>query len=211
MFTGISPPLLIRFKPNSCEFPLKLVWTLSSTTSFSHLRTWETLRFQASGDAEIKTVPRHFARANQADRCITLVHCAQRLTPWLLDLRGCERKVECFSLFERYVTLPVGTWLIALEQSSRSQCGRLLRTLQSHYFVLREKKETFSVASLQLTVQLPCGNVFSSFILPLRACQRRSFHDVSTVGVGAERGVNNRQTNRWPQSLRSTKIRAWLP
>ena len=77
-------------------------------------------------------------------------------------------------MFERYVTLPVGTWLIALEQSSRSQCGRLLRTLQSHYFVLREKKETFSVASLQLTVQLPCGNVFSSFILPLRACQRRS-------------------------------------
>ena len=123
-------------------------------------------------------------------------------------MRGCERKVECFSLFERYVTLPVGTWLIALEQSSRSQCGRLLRTLQSHYFVLREKKETFSVASLQLTVQLPCGNVFSSFILPLRACQRRSFHDVSTVGVGAERGVNNRQTNRSPQSLRSTKIRA---
>ena len=38
------------------------------------------LRFQASGDAEIKTVPRHFARANQADRCITLLHCAQRLT-----------------------------------------------------------------------------------------------------------------------------------
>ena len=41
----------------------------------------DTLRFQASGDAEIKTVPRHFARANQADHCITLVHCAQRLTP----------------------------------------------------------------------------------------------------------------------------------
>ena len=39
------------------------------------------LRFQASSDAEIKTVPRHFARANQADRCITLLHCAQRLTP----------------------------------------------------------------------------------------------------------------------------------
>ena len=41
----------------------------------------ETLRFQPSGDAEIKTVPRHFARSNQADRCITLLHCAQRLTP----------------------------------------------------------------------------------------------------------------------------------
>ena len=81
-------------------------------------------------------------------------------------------------------------------------------TYISHYFVLREKKETFSVASLQLTVQLPCRNVFSSFILPLRACQKRSFHDVSTVGPGAERGVNNRQTNQSPQSLRSTKIRA---
>ena len=44
-------------------------------------RPWTALRFQASGEAEIKTVPRHFARANQADRCITLLHCAQRLTP----------------------------------------------------------------------------------------------------------------------------------
>ena len=41
---------------------------------------FDSLRFQASGDAEIKTVRRHFARANQADRCITLQHCAQILT-----------------------------------------------------------------------------------------------------------------------------------
>ena len=74
-----------------------------------------------------------------------------------------------------------------------------------------EKKQTFSVVSLQLTVQLPCLNVFSSFILPLRACQRRSFDDVSTVDAEAERGVNTRQPDRSPQSLRSTKIRAWLP
>ena len=173
----------------------------------------KTQRFQACTVKKSRPCRGTFARANQADRCMNLLHCAQRSTPWLLDTRGCERKVECFFLFERYVTLPVGTWLIALEQSSRSQCGRLLRTSQSHYFVLREKKETFSVVSLQLTVQFPCRNVFSSFILPLRAChsQKRSFHDVSTVGAGAERGVNNRQTNRSPQSLRSTKIRAWLP
>ena len=38
---------------------------------------------------------RHFARAYQADRCINLLHCVQRN----------DRKVECFSLFERYVTL----------------------------------------------------------------------------------------------------------
>ena len=77
-----------------------------------------------------------FARANQADRCMNLLHCAQRSTPGLLDTRGFDRNVECFSLFERYVTLPVGTRLIALQQSSRSQWGRLLRTSQSHYFVL---------------------------------------------------------------------------
>ena len=152
-----------------------------------------------------------FARANQADRRINLLHCAERSTPWLLDTRGCDRNVECFSLFERYVTLPVGTWSIALEQSFSSQCGRLLRTSHSHTFVLREKKQTFSVVSLQLTVQLPSLNVFSSFILPLRVCQKRSFDDVSTVGAGAEKGVNTRQADRSPQSLRSTQIRAWLP
>ena len=147
-----------------------------------------------------------------ADRCMNLLHCAERSMPWLLDMRGCDRDVECFSLLERYVTLPVGTWSIALEQSFCSQCGRLLRTSQSHYFVLRgEKKQTFSLSSLQLTVQLPCLNVFSSFILPLRACQKRSFDDVSTVGAGAERGVNTRQADRSPQGLRSTKICAWLP
>ena len=169
-----------------------------------------TRRFQACTVKKSRPCRGTFARANQADRCMNLLHCTQRSTPWLLDTRGCESKVECFSLFERYVTLPVGTWLIALEQSSRSQGRRLLRTSQSRYFVLHEKKETFSVVSLQLTVQLPCRNVFSSFILPLRACQKRSLHDVSTVGAGAERGVNNRQTNRSPQSLRSTKIRARL-
>ena len=41
----------------------------------------DSLRFQACADAEIKTVPRHFARANQADRCINLLHCAQRSMP----------------------------------------------------------------------------------------------------------------------------------
>ena len=72
------------------------------------------------------------------------------------------------------------------------------------------KEQTISLSSLQLTVQLPCLNVFSSFILPLRARQKRSFDDVSTVGAGAERGVNTWQANRSPQGLWSTKICAWL-
>ena len=55
-----------------------------------------------------------FARANQADRCMNFLHCAQRSTPWLLDKHGFDRNIECFSLFERYVKLPVCTWLIPL-------------------------------------------------------------------------------------------------
>ena len=38
--------------------------------------------------------------------------------------RGFDREVGCFSLFERYVTVPVVTSSIAREQSFRSQCGR---------------------------------------------------------------------------------------
>ena len=117
-----------------------------------------------------------FACANQADRCMILLHCAQRSTPWLLDTRGFDRNVECFSLFERYVTLPVGTWLIALEQSPRSQCGRLLRTSQSHYFILRgENKQTLSVVSLQLTVQLPCRKVLLLLHLTFKSMPKAKF------------------------------------
>ena len=54
--------------------------------------------------------------------------------PGLLDTGGCDRAVECYSLFERYVKLRVGTWSIALEQSFRSQCSRLLHSSQSHDF-----------------------------------------------------------------------------
>ena len=72
-----------------------------------------------------------------------LLHCAQRSTPLLLDTRGFDRNIECFSFFERYLTLPVGTWFIALEQSTRRQCGRLMRTSQSHYFVFRGKETNF--------------------------------------------------------------------
>ena len=147
-----------------------------------------------------------FARANQADRRMNLLHCAERSTPWLQDTGGCDRDVECFSLFDRYVTLPVGTWSIALEQTFRS-----LFTWLARYSVVRNITTSFfggnfSVVSLQLTVQFPFLNVFSSFILPLRACQKRAFNDVGAVGAGAERGVNTRQADRSPQGLRSTKI-----
>ena len=69
---------------------------------------------------------------------------------------------------------------------TRATFSQSVRTSAAYFAIslLRPsgKERKFSVASLQLTVQLPCGNVFSSFILPLRARQRRSFHDISTVG-----------------------------
>ena len=47
-----------------------------------------------------------FARADQADRHMILLHCMVRSMPSLLDTGGCDRDVECFTLFECYVTLP---------------------------------------------------------------------------------------------------------
>ena len=40
-----------------------------------------------------------------------------------------------------------------------------------------------------------------ALLIPLRACQKRSFDDVSTVGAGAEGGVNTRKADRSPQTL----------
>ena len=97
-------------------------------------------RFQACSVKKSRPCQGTFARASQADRCMNLLQCAQRSTPWLLDTRGCECKVECFSLFERYVTLPVGTWLIALEQSSRSHVCCVLRNLPTSSFGKRKKR-----------------------------------------------------------------------
>ena len=108
------------------------------------------LRFQACADAEIKTVPRHFARANQADRCINLLHCVQRSTP-SLDTRGCNRRVECFSLFERYVTLRHFR-SVHMAECTRSIFSQSVRPAAAYLAIslLRpsgEKKQTFSVVS----------------------------------------------------------------
>ena len=87
--------------------------------------------------------------------CMNLLHCAKRSTHWLLDTRGgITATLSFFSLFERYMTLPVGTWSSALDQSFRSQCGRLLRTSQSITTSFFGEKETnFFGSKLKLT----CG------------------------------------------------------
>ena len=168
----------------------------------------KTLRFQASGDAEIKTVPRHFARANQADRCITLLHCAQRLTPWLLDTRGCWRKVECFSLFERYVTLPVGTWLINLFAVTTTGCC-VPRNLTTSSF--GGKETNFFGSKFAIDSSTPLSKRLLLLYLIFKSMPKATFWRCQYCRVRSRRRCQNRQADRSPQSLRSTKIRAWLP
>ena len=170
-----------------------------------------TLRFQACADEEIKTVPRHF--------------CACYSSRSLHEFAALRAEID--ALIARYAWVWPQRWVLFFVWALRDTSGRYMvdctRAIFSQsvrpaaaYFAISllrhsgEKKQTFPVVSLQLTVQLPCLNVLSSFILPLRACQKRSF-DVSTVGAGAERGFNTRQADQSPQSLRSTKIGAWLP
>ena len=58
---------------------------------------------------------------------------------WVLDTGGANSDVEkAFHLFERCVTLLVGTWSVARKQSIRSVGGHV-RNLTTSYF---ERKET---------------------------------------------------------------------
>ena len=133
-----QPPVMYRVRSTSCENYWSL-WSLSWRRDLE-TKLIETQRFQACTVKKSRPCRGTFARANQADRCMNLLHCAQRSTPWLLDTRGCERKVECFSLFERYVTLPVG-WLHSsnLLAVSADVCC-VLRNLTTSSFGKRKKR-----------------------------------------------------------------------
>ena len=130
------------------------------------------------------------ALANHGDRCMNWLHCAQRSSPWFPDTRGLTGTLSAFLCLSARDTS--GRYIVDCTRAIFSQWVQPAAA----YFAISllspsgETKQTFSVVSLQLTVQLPCLNVFSSFILLLRACQKRSFDDVSTVGARAERGVN---------------------
>ena len=170
----------------------KAPWTNRTLVSLNHTSTFcprqrpslssaierDALRFQASGDAEIKTVPMHCVHANQADRCITLLHCAQRLTPWLLDTRGWDRK--SWVLFFVWAlrdtsTLPVGTWSRALDQSFRSHYNRLLRTSQSHYFVLRGKETNFFGSKFAIDSSTPLSKCLLLLYLTFKRMPKAKF------------------------------------
>ena len=132
-----------------------------------------------------------------------------------LDKRTDHRKALGLQRFERDCPgpRPDQRRFVVCSPRSWSELRELVGVWSSPYDAFAARTcafaaRTFSTVSLQLTVQLPCLKVFSSFILPLRACQKRSFDDVSIVASGAEGGVNTRQADRSPQSLRSTKIRA---
>ena len=78
-------------------------------------------------------------------------------------------------MFERHVTLPVGTWLIALEQSFRSQCRLLLRTSQSHDFVLRGKETKFFCSKSAIDSSVPFSERLLLLYLTFKSMPKASF------------------------------------
>ena len=108
-------------------------------------------------------------------------------------------KVECFSLFERYVKLrhfrSVHGRVHSINLFAVSTTGCCVsRNLTTSSF--GGKETNFFGSKFAIDRSTPLSKVFSSFILPSRACQKRSFDDVSTVAYGAEPGVKTRQADR---------------
>ena len=103
-----------------------------------------------------KPTPRRgtFARANQEDCCMVFLHFAQRSTPRLLDTRGFDRNVECF--FVSGLRDTSGRYMVDCTRAIFLQ-SVLLAAAHFPISPLRssgEKKQTFYIVSLQLTVQL---------------------------------------------------------
>ena len=174
----------------------------------------KTLRFQACADAEIKTVPRHFARANQADRCIDLLHCAQRSTPWMLDTRGCDRKVECFSLFQRYVTLrhlrSVHGRVHSINLFAVSATGCCVpRNLTTSSF--GEKETNFFSSKFAVDSSTPLSKGLLLLYLTFKSMPKAKFWRCQYCRGRSRRRCQHSTSGPITASLRSTNTRAWLP
>ena len=130
------------------------------------------------------------------------------------------------ALFERCVTLPVGTWSIARKKSFCCVGGHV-HNLTTSYFERKETKfvgnktaiyrrKISSVCLLFVKLALLC--VFSSFIRPItyaRASREHAFDASGGAKPGPQqrrqwKGANVRQKNPSSQTLRSPKIRERL-
>ena len=127
------------------------------------------------------------------------------------------------SLFERCVTLPVGTWSVARKQSFRFVGGHV-HNVTTSYFERKEIKFIGNKAAIYrwnrscvclLFVKLALLCVFSSFIRPIlytRASREHAFDASGSAKPEPQQrrqweSANVRQKNPSPQTLRSPKIR----
>ena len=130
------------------------------------------------------------------------------------------------SLFERCVTLPVGTSSVARKQSFRCVGGHV-HNLTTSYFERKETKFVGNKTAIYcrnrssvclLFVKLALVRVFSSFIRPITyttASREHAFDASSSAKPEPQQrrqceGANVQQKNPSPQTLRSPKIRERL-
>ena len=105
------------------------------------------------------------------------------------------------SLFERCVTLPVGTWSVAHKQLIRSVGGHV-RNLTTLYFEQKETKLVGNKTAIYLRnrsslcllfVKLALLCVFSSFIRPITYARARREHAFDTGGSAKPEPQQRRQ------------------
>ena len=129
--------------------------------------------------------PRAFARADYANQ--DWFPCIAQRAPLLLvlDTGGCYSDVEkAFIVFERCVTLPVGTWSVARKQSFPCVGGHV-HNLTTSYFEWKETKSVGNKTAIHrrncssvclLFVKLALLCVFSSFIRPITLLTCSAMH-----------------------------------
>ena len=173
--------------------------------------------------------PRAFARADYANQDWFPLHCAAAAVHWVLDTGGATPMLKRRSLFERRVTLLVGTWSVARKQSFRCVGGHV-QNLTTSYFDRKEtkfvgNKTAIYPSKLLFWLSSLCQN--SPFLVSflrltdLSHTQEQAGSMPSTQAVAPSashhwperrqwEGVNVRQKNPSPQTLRSPKIRERL-
>ena len=182
--------------------------------------------FEACGIARFVTIPKGFCACWLCWSGLISLHCAAAPVHWVPSTGGATWMLKSHSLFERCVTLPVGTWSVTRKQSIRSVGGHV-RNLTTLYFKRKETKFVGNKTAIYIEIALlyvfstPNSLVFVSFLrLSDRSHDARASREHAFDASGSAmpepqqtrqwEGANVRQKNPLPQTLRSPKIRERL-
>ena len=116
-----------------------------------------------------------FARANQADRRVNLLHCTERLMPWLLDTGGCDCDIECFlCLSATWHFRSVHSRLLSNNLFAVSAAGCcVVRNLTTSSF--REKLQTFFCSKSAIDSSVPFSKCLLLLYLTFKTMSKASF------------------------------------